>query len=76
MNITAEQAQAWADNHRSNLIREIDYLIEDLSKAKMSDHVGGNPEIRLMQIMKEQYQAETLERLAQHIRLNDNKVEA
>ena len=77
MEITSQQAYEWADNHRKNIIREIDYLIEDLQASrhwlvnKSGYSVDGIPEIRLKQIRKEQYQAETLGALADHIRYEE-----
>lgn len=77
MEITSEQAYEWADNHRKNIIREIDYLIEDLQASrhwlvnKSGYSVDSSPEIRLKQIRKEQFKAESLAELADHIRYNE-----
>lgn len=77
MDITEQEARKWANERRENTIREIGYLIDDLEKGKQSllrgDYytIGGNPEIRLRQIMEEQYHAEALNRLAKHIAINE-----
>ena len=77
MEITSEQAYEWADNHRKNIVREIDYLIEDLQASrhwlvnKSGYNVDSSPEIRLKQIRKEQYQAEAMGALADHIRYQE-----
>lgn len=77
MEITSEQAYEWADSHRKNIIREIDYLIEDLQASrhwlvnKSGYNVDSSPEIRLKQIRKEQYRAEAMGALADHIRYQE-----
>jgi hypothetical protein len=77
MEITSEQAYVWAENHRSNTIRELGYLIEELEESRgwllegKGYTVDGSPETRLKQIRKEQFQAEALARLADHIRYEE-----
>jgi len=77
MEITSEQAYVWAENHRSNTIRELGYLIEELEESRgwllkgKGYTVDGSPETRLKQIRKEQFQAEALSALADHIRYTE-----
>lgn len=77
MEDTLEQIEKKINQHRKNMIRGIDYLIDDLQEAKgwlvNRDGYGvdGRPESRLEQIRKEQYQAEALASLADHIRYEE-----
>ena len=77
MEITSEQAYAWADDHRRHTIKNIEYLIEELEQAKgwlvrgEGYTVDGNPETTLKQIRKEQYKAEALSALADHIKYEE-----
>jgi hypothetical protein len=77
MKITSEQAYKWADDHRRKIIQNIEYLIEELEQAKgwlvkgNGYTVDGNPETTLKQIRKEQFKAESLAELADHIRYNE-----
>jgi hypothetical protein len=77
MEITEQEAYKWAETHRQNTIREIDYLIKDLSEArnrlekKVGWHIGGNPEIRLRQIMHEGSNAEQMAKLAVWVEMHD-----
>lgn len=77
MEITSEQAYKWADDHRKHTIKNIEYLIEELEQAKgwlvKGDGytVDGNAEATLKQIRKEQYQAQALSALAEHIQYTE-----
>jgi hypothetical protein len=77
MEDTLEQIEKKINQHRKNMIREIDYLIDDLQEARgwlvNRDGYGvdGRPESRLERVRKEQYQAEALASLADHIRYEE-----
>ncbi len=77
MEIILEQIEKKINQHRKNMVREIDYIIQDLEEARgwlvNRDGYGvdGRPESRMEQIRKEQYQAEALASLADHIRYEE-----
>jgi len=77
MEIMLKQIEKKINQHRKNMVREIDYIIQDLEEARgwlvNRDGYGvdGRPESRLEQIRKEQYQAEALASLADHIRYEE-----
>jgi len=77
MEIILKQIEKKINQHRKNMVREIDYIIQDLEEARgwlvNRDGYGvdGRPESRMEQIRKEQYQAEALASLADHIRYEE-----
>ncbi len=79
MEVTEQEAHKWAEQYRQNTIRELDYLIKDLSESrerlqkKVGYYLSGNPEIRLRQIMHESSTAEALEKLAVWVEIHDRK---
>jgi hypothetical protein len=79
MEITSEQAYEWADNHRRNMVMEIEYMMDELEASKrwLENESGygllHSCETRLRQIRHEQYKAEALARLAEHIGYQDKQ---